>query len=77
VALPDRWNGRFLFQGGGGFNGAVLPPLGTAAAGNTPGLARGFAVVSTDDGHKGTIWDTSFMADQRPRSISRMTRCRK
>jgi Tannase and feruloyl esterase len=64
VALPDRWNGRFLFQGGGGFNGSVLPPLGTAAAGNTPGLARGFAVVSTDDGHKGTIWDTSFMADQ-------------
>lgn len=64
VALPDRWNGRFLFQGGGGFNGSVRPPLGVAAAGNTPGLARGFAVVSTDDGHKGTIWDTSFMADQ-------------
>jgi feruloyl esterase len=64
VALPDRWNGRFLFQGGGGFNGSVLPPIGTAAAGKVPGLARGFAVVSTDDGHKGTIWDTSFMADQ-------------
>ena len=64
VSLPDRWNGRFLFQGGGGFNGSVLPPLGTAAAGDTPALARGFAVVSTDDGHKGTIWDTSFMADQ-------------
>jgi feruloyl esterase len=64
VALPDKWNGRFLFQGGGGFNGSIRPPLGVAAAGNNPGLARGFAVVSTDDGHKGTIWDTSFMADQ-------------
>jgi feruloyl esterase len=64
VALPDRWNGRFLFQGGGGFNGSVLPPLGTAAAGDTPALARGFAVVSTDDGHKGAVFDGAFFKDQ-------------
>jgi pimeloyl-ACP methyl ester carboxylesterase len=64
VALPDRWNGRFLFQGGGGFNGSVLPPLGTAAAGNTPALARGFAVVSTDSGHKGAVFDPAFFKDQ-------------
>jgi Tannase and feruloyl esterase len=64
VALPDRWNGRFLFQGGGGFNGSVLPPLGTAAAGDTPALARGFAVVSTDSGHKGAVFDPAFFKDQ-------------
>ena len=60
VALPDNWNNRFLFQGGGGYNGSVRPPLGGAAAGDNPGLARGFAVVSTDTGHKGTTFDTDL-----------------
>src|SRR5215468_11264216 len=62
LALPDNWNNRFLFQGGGGYNGSVRPPVGTAAAGDDPGLARGFAVVSTDTGHKGT--GLSFFEDQ-------------
>src|SRR5690349_13511049 len=31
LALPDQWNGRFLFQGGGGLNGNVAPPLGAQA----------------------------------------------
>ena len=48
IALPDRWNGRFLFQGGGGLNGSSRPPLGPQAIGDTPALARGYAVVSTD-----------------------------
>jgi len=64
LALPAEWNGRFLFQGGGGLNGSVQPPLGGAAAGNTPGLARGFAVVSTDTGHTGSGFDAGFMRDQ-------------
>jgi hypothetical protein len=64
VALPENWNNRFLFQGGGGYNGSVRPPLGAAAAGENPGLARGFAVASTDSGHKGTTFDTSYNVDQ-------------
>ena len=64
ISLPDRWNGRFLFQGGGGLNGAIRPPLGPQAAGDVPALARGFAVVSTDSGHQGAVFDGSFMADQ-------------
>ena len=48
MALPEKWNGRFLFQGGGGFNGAVLPPIGWQAIGNEFALSRGFAIVSTD-----------------------------
>ncbi len=64
LALPDDWNGRFLFQGGGGLNGSVQPPLGAAAAGATPGLARNFAVVTTDTGHQGSGFDGSFFADQ-------------
>ena len=62
IALPDNWNNHFLFQGGGGFNGSVRPPLGAAASGDTPALARGFAVISTDTGHQGG--DRSFFQDQ-------------
>jgi feruloyl esterase len=64
IALPDTWNNRFLFQGGGGYNGSVRPPVGAAAVGDRSGLARGFAVVSTDTGHTGATFDTSFNQDQ-------------
>jgi len=66
LALPDKWNGDFLMQGGGGANGVVLPPIGQVAAGDTPALMRGFAVVSTDTGHKshGGPFDFGFMKDQ-------------
>jgi feruloyl esterase len=64
LALPGDWNGRFLFQGGGGLNGSVQPPLGGTATGGVPALARGFAVVSTDTGHSGQVFDASFMAEQ-------------
>lgn len=66
LAMPDKWNGDFLMQGGGGGNGFVFPPLGLVAAGDTPGLMRGFAVVSTDTGHKshGGPFDFGFMKDE-------------
>ena len=64
IAMPDRWNGRFLMQGGGGLNGSVALPLGSVAAGETPALARGFAVASTDSGHKGAVFDAGFVEDQ-------------
>ena len=43
-----------------------MPPLGLNAAGDTPALMRGFAVVSTDTGHKshGGGFDFGFMKDQ-------------
>jgi pimeloyl-ACP methyl ester carboxylesterase len=65
LALPDKWNGRFLFQGGGGLDGVVRPPLGTQAAGDEPALARGFSVVSMDSGHESKgFFDVSFNVDQ-------------
>jgi pimeloyl-ACP methyl ester carboxylesterase len=65
LALPDNWNGRFLMQGGGGLNGSVQNPVGAQVSGDASALARGFAVVSTDTGHKGTGgFDSSFMDDQ-------------
>jgi tannase/feruloyl esterase len=66
LAMPEKWNGDFLMQGGGGSNGVVLPPLGLNAAGQTPGLMKGFAVVSTDTGHKSRHpgFDFDFVRDQ-------------
>jgi len=66
LAMPEKWNGDFLMQGGGGGNGVVMPPLGLTAAGDTPALMRGFAVVSTDTGHKSHRgpFDFDFMKDQ-------------
>ena len=64
LALPGEWNGRFLQQGGGGLNGNVGFPLGIQASGGTPALARGFAVVTTDTGHKGAGFDATFMREQ-------------
>ena len=64
VTLPVNWNGRFLFQGGGGLNGSVQPPLGAAYAGDRSALARGFAVASTDSGHQSTGFDGTFFRDQ-------------
>ena len=65
VALPDNWTGQFLFQGGGGLDGVLSPPIGANAAGNMPALARGMAVASTDSGHQSKGgFDASFFADQ-------------
>jgi hypothetical protein len=63
--LPDNWNGRFLFQGGGGLNGVVSEPLGDDGAGDRSALERGFAVVTTDTGHQAQgPFDSTFFEDQ-------------
>jgi feruloyl esterase len=64
LRLPEHWNGRLYFQGGGGLDGSVLPAFGASSAG-PPALARGFAVVSMDGGHEGQ--DASFADDQQAR----------
>jgi len=68
IALPEKsaWNGDFMMQGGGGGNGVVAFPLGGSYAGDKPALVRGFAVASTDTGHKAKTgpFDFSFMRDQ-------------
>ncbi len=68
LALPaqDAWNGDFMMQGGGGGNGIVSYPLGASYTGDKSALARGFAVASTDTGHKAKTgpFDFSFMRDQ-------------
>ena len=44
--LPQQWNGRFLMSGNGGFAGSFQNML-------RPYVNGGYAVVSTDTGHKG------------------------
>ncbi|MFC0200501.1 tannase/feruloyl esterase family alpha/beta hydrolase [Paracoccus rhizosphaerae] len=55
LRLPATWSGRFLFQGGGGWDGSVDPAIGVIDRSNPEdtALGRGFAVVSTDAGHTG------------------------
>ena len=59
MRLPTYWNGRFLYQGGGGNDGVVRPAIGPQA---TPvfALNKGFAVVTTDAGHQGPTADFGF-----------------
>jgi feruloyl esterase len=59
LRLPLAWNGRLLYQGGGGNDGVVRPAVGLQAA---PGYAlnRGFAAVTTDAGHQGPTADFGF-----------------
>ena len=68
LALPDNaaWNGDFMMQGGGGGNGIIAYPAGANYAGDKPALSRGFAVASTDTGHKAKTgaFDFTFMRDQ-------------
>jgi len=54
VALPANWNGKAFMLGGGGFDGFIPPvtggPLNTG--GGPAPLARGYAVFSSDSGHR-------------------------
>ncbi|WP_203290724.1 tannase/feruloyl esterase family alpha/beta hydrolase [Maricaulis parjimensis] len=54
MRLPDDWNGRFFFQGGGGSNGVVGDATGPNGAGNPAALIRGYAVIAQDSGHDNT-----------------------
>ncbi len=57
MRLPQVWNGRFLHQVNGGNDGDIAPAIGDPhelnAYGGRPALARGFAVLSSDEGHNG------------------------
>lgn len=62
VGWPTRWNGKFLFQGVGGFAGS----LGSLRE----GLSRGYATASTDTGHQGASGtDGRWALNDRPKEI--------
>ncbi|VWX57384.1 Tannase/feruloyl esterase family alpha/beta hydrolase [Burkholderiales bacterium 8X] len=57
LRLPVAWNGRFFHQVNGGLDGVVVPALGGIGGGapTTNALQTGFAVVSSDAGHAGSL----------------------
>ena len=52
LRMPVGWNGKFVFQGGGGSDGVLRPAIGIQATGDTPALAKGYVIASTDAGHR-------------------------
>jgi feruloyl esterase len=52
MRLPVDWNRRFLHQVNGGNDGKVVPALGALQIFPRNGLQRGFAVISSDSGHR-------------------------
>ena len=56
MRLPQAWNGRFFYQGNGGIDGSVVTATGAFGGGPvTHALMQGFAVISSDAGHKGSL----------------------
>ena len=53
----EKWNGRFVGVGNGGFWGTIMYPRMVEP------LSRGYAVASTDTGHRGAVDDGSFALD--------------
>lgn len=66
LRMPEGWNGRFYFQGGGGTDGRVRPAFGSGQPQGEPAaVAERYAVISTDAGHEDN--DSSFGLDAQAR----------
>jgi feruloyl esterase len=65
LLLPEKWNGRFVMGGGGGFVGSVM---------NTSlmfgSLQAGYATVGTDTGHQGHPLDASWAHNNMERLVN-------
>jgi feruloyl esterase len=53
MRLPDAWNGKLYYGGGGGYDGSI-PAL------SLPALTQGYATVASDSGHRGSALSASF-----------------
>ena len=65
LLLPDDWNGKFVFGGGGGFVGFIV---NTAIGYGV--LQKGYATVGTDTGHVGHPLDASWALNNLERVVS-------
>jgi pimeloyl-ACP methyl ester carboxylesterase len=60
MRLPLDWNGRFFYQANGGIDGSVATATGGVGGGGplSNALKQGFAVISSDAGHAGSMGPT-------------------
>ena len=56
MRLPDNWNRKLHYEGGGGYNGVIPALFGLSL----DALRQGYASVSSDSGHQGSPFDASF-----------------
>lgn len=66
LLLPDKWNGKFVFGGGGGFVGSVV----NIAASLYGALQSGYATVGTDTGHQAHSLDASWALHNMERIVN-------
>ncbi|MFT5484812.1 MAG: pimeloyl-ACP methyl ester carboxylesterase, partial [Halieaceae bacterium] len=65
LLLPEKWNGKFVMGGGGGFVGLVI----NSALSYGP-LQSGYATVGTDTGHQGHPLDASWAHNNLERLVN-------
>jgi feruloyl esterase len=62
LRLPDAWNNKLQYFGGGGYNGSI-PPLVAGDLLSLPAIRKGFATVGSDSGHQASALDASWALD--------------
>jgi hypothetical protein len=65
LLLPEKWNGKFVMGGGGGFVGSVINVSLSYGA-----LQSGYATVGTDKGHQGHPLDASWALNNIERIVN-------
>lgn len=56
LRLPQQWNGKLYYEGGGGYNGSIPPLQGPSLN----ALQKGYATVNSDSGHTGDGLSAAF-----------------
>ncbi len=75
LRMPENWQGRLLYMGGGGLDGVLNPAIALQGPVTTPdsksALGMGYAVVSSDGGHQDAargFGDGAFGSDPEARA---------
>tara|TARA_R110001599_G_scaffold353459_2_gene592805 strand:+ start:57195 stop:58787 length:1593 start_codon:yes stop_codon:yes gene_type:complete len=64
MRLPEKWSGRFMMAGCGGFCGALIPDKPGHSNAINEALKRGYAAISHDSGHQAQSWETQWAQDR-------------
>lgn len=63
MRLPERWSGRFMMAGCGGFCGELLPDKPGHSNSINEALKRGYAAIAHDSGHQAKSWEVHWSSD--------------